>query len=123
VLLDKPPEKPPSASSTGVDVAGVVAFLHLKTKAGLIGLSFHFRETITTIMIIFDWSDWGTKKTMQKIRRRMPAAQACSSGGSSREFELQNGVAYGSRSSVEINPTFLSPIRTSHSERKGPKAF
>jgi len=60
---------------------------------------------------------------MQKIRCRMPAAKACSSGGSSQEFELQKDVAYGLRSSVEINPTFPSPIRTSHSKRRGPSRF
>ena len=62
VLLDKPPEKPPSGPSTGVDVAGMLAFPAPQNKARLVGLPFHFREAIATIVIIFDWSDWGTKE-------------------------------------------------------------
>lgn len=52
----------------------MAAFPAAQNKAGLVGLPFHFREAIAIIVVIFDWSDWGTKRTMQKIRCRMPAA-------------------------------------------------
>jgi hypothetical protein len=60
---------------------------------------------------------------MQKMQCTMPAAPTYSSGESSREFKLQNDVAYGFGSFLEIDPTFPSPIRIPHSKRRGTKAL